>query len=406
MKFLIPLFCASMFLLLVVVGCDKQAADGEGAGGGMPPAQVAVMTVGQRDVPVSFEFTGQVAGSNEAEIHARVTGIIEKRLYEEGSTVKAGQPLFQLDDAMFRAEVAQAEAALASAQAQLKKAERDFARIAPLSGKKLVSQSERDDTASAVDIAKASVMQAKASLDRARISLDYTTIESPLDGIAGRALKREGSLVQAGGDSLLTTVAQTDPAYVDFGMAASEFNTMRDAIAQGGLLLPETGFAVGLKTADGKLLGQTGAMNFQDYKVDEHTGNVAMRASIGNSQRTLLPGQFVRVLLQGGIRPDAVVVPQRAVLDNPQGKFVYTPGKNEQGMDIAQPRPVEVGDWVRLEGDLENAWIIQSGLASGDQVIVEGTARIFFPGMPLQVGAPQGEGGDNASTADQPPAAK
>ena len=129
-------------------------------------------------------------------------------------------------------------------------------------------------------------------------------------------------------------------------------------------------------------------MNFQDYKVDQQTGNVAMRATIENSDRQLLPGQFVRVVLQGAKRPQALVVPQRAVLDNPQGKYVYVVGQNDKGMTIAQPQPVEVGEWVQLEGDLNNAWVIRSGLKPGQQVIVDGTARIFFPGMPVQLVSP------------------
>lgn len=400
MKFLTRL--SGVGLLLLLTACGQQGA-GE-AGGAQAPAQVSVMPAKPLDAPVSFEYTGQVNGSNEVEIRARVTGIIDKRLYEEGSAVKAGQTLFQLDDAMFKAQVAQAEAALASAQAQLQKAERDYARIAPLAGKELLSRSARDDAASAVDIAKAAVMQAQASLDSARINLGYTTIKSPISGVAGRALQREGSLVQTGNDSLLTTVAQTDPAYVDFGMADSDFQNLRQALSTGKLALPEGGFTIALKTPAGAPLEQTGKMNFQDYKVDPQTGNVAMRATIDNPKRRLLPGQFVRVLLQGAHHPNAIVVPQSAVLDNPQGKYVYVMAKNEQGMDVAQPHPVEAGEWVQMDGELANGWIINSGIKEGDQVITDGMARIFFPGMPVQVGAPEAAKPEHGA-ADTPPAA-
>lgn len=401
MKFLTRI--TGIGLLLLLAACNQQGA-GE-AGGGQAPAQVSVMAAKLLDAPVSFEYTGQVNGSNEVEIRARVTGIIDKRLYEEGSAVKAGQTLFQLDDAMFKAQAAQAEAALASARAQLQKAERDYARVAPLSSKQLLSQSQRDDAESAVDIAKAAVMQAQASLDSARINLGYTTIKSPINGVAGRASQREGSLVQAGGDSLLTTVAQTDPAYVDFGMAEGDFQNLRQALSSGKLTLPEGGFTVVLKTPAGAPLEQTGQMNFQDYKVDAQTGNVAMRATIENPKRRLLPGQFVRVMLQGAHRPNAIVVPQQAVLDNPQGKYVYVMSKNEQGMDVALPHPVEAGEWVQMDGDLANGWILNSGIKEGDQVIVDGMARIFFPGMPVQVGAPEAAKPEHAA-ADTPPATK
>lgn len=406
MKFCVWIAGASCLLLLAA--CDQQAASGAGEGAsGLPPAPVSVLTVQPRDAPIQFEYTGQVAGSNEAEIHARVTGVVEKRLYEEGQAVEAGQTLFRLDSAPFRAAVDQAEAALAmakaeraSALAQLNKVERDYARIAPLSQRQLLSQSQQDDAASEVELAKAALLQAEAAIQQAqagvqtaRINLGYTTIKAPLAGVAGRALKREGSLVQEGSDSLLTTLAQTNPAYIEFGMAASEQQNLRQSIASGSLLLPASGFEVALKTTGGEQLAQTGHMNFQDYKVDAQTGNVAMRATIDNAKQQLLPGQFVRVLLQGAKRPQAIVAPQRAVLDNPQGKYVYVVGKNEQGAEIAQPRPVEVGEWVQLEGDMGNAWVIKSGLKAGDQVIVEGTARILFPGMPIQTAEPKKEGG-------------
>lgn len=398
MKFLARIAGVGAFLLLGA--CGQQGAGDTSEE--QAPAQVAIMTAQPQDAPVSFEYTGQISGSNEVEIRARVTGIIDQRLYEEGQTVKAGQTLFQLDDAMFKAQAAQAEAALASAKAQLQKAERDYARIAPLTSKDLLSRSERDDAASTVDIAKAAVMQAQASLQSARINLGYTTIKSPIDGVAGRAQQREGSLVETGSDSLLTTVAQTDPAYVDFGMAENDYQNLRQAIAANKLAMPDGGFSVALKTPAGAPLEQTGKMNFQDYKVDQQTGNVAMRATIANPNHRLLPGQFVHVLLQGAKRPNAIVLPQRAVLDNQQGKYVYVMAKNEQGVNVAQPRPVEPGEWVKMDGDLANGWIINSGLKAGDQVIVDGMARIFFPGMPVQEGAP--EAAQSAAPAtDAPP---
>lgn len=411
---------ASMLLglcaLLVLSACNSQA-EAEQAGGGMPPAQVEILSVKPQDAAVNFEYVGQVSGSNEVEVHARVSGIIEKRLYEEGRAVSAGQTLFKLDSKPFKVQLEQAQAALAMAkaervraQAQLTQAEREYARIAPLASKKMLSQSELDSAAAAVDVAKASVLQTKAAIQQAQaginaaqIDLDYTVIKAPITGTVGRATKREGSLIKAGGDSLLTTVAQTDPAYVNFGMADNEFHSIRQSLAAGGLLLPDGGFEVGLKTSSGELLPQRGTLNFQDYKVDPQTGNVAMRATVANSKRELLPGQFIHVVLQGGKRPQAMVVPQRAVLDNPQGKFVYVLVQNEQGMDVALPRPVTVGEWVKLDG-MQNGWIIQSGLEQGDKVIVEGMARIFFPGMPVQLASPKAavdEQAKAASAADQ-----
>lgn len=394
----------SICLLLLLASCNRQNAGGEQSAQaeGPPPAQVTAFAVEPRDAPITFEYTGQIAGSNEVEVHARVNGVIEKQYFEEGRAVEAGQPLIELDAAPFKAAVDQAVAALAvakaqreQANAQLKKANLDYSRVAPLTQRQLLSQSQRDDAATQVDLTKAAVQQADAAIQQAeagvstaRINLGYTRITAPISGIVGRALKRKGSLVQAGSDSLLTTIAQTNPAYVDFGIAEREQENLHQALADGHLQLPEQGFEVILKTTTGKQIPKTGRMNFQDYKVDQQTGNVAMRATIENSDRQLLPGQFVRVVLQGAKRPQALVVPQRAVLDNPQGKYVYVVGQNDKGMTIAQPQPVEVGEWVQLEGDLNNAWVIRSGLKPGQQVIVDGTARIFFPGMPVQLVSP------------------
>lgn len=403
---------AGLAVLLILNGCNDQQSANAQQPDAPPPAQVTTMQVSARDAPVRFEYVGQVAGSHEIEVRTRVTGIIEKRLYHEGSKVSAGDVLFRLDDAPYKAQLAQAEAALASARAnhaaaaaQLKKARRDLARVAPLSQRKLLSQSQSDDAQSGVDLAKAAVqqaeaaiLQAQANIDAARINLDYTELTSPISGIAGRAMQMEGSLAQAGADSLLTTVSQIDPVYVNFGVAESEHLQRQQDIANGLLTIPGEGFDIALQTTAGQTLPQTGKLNFSDYKVDPATGNFSMRASVANPGQLLAPGQFVRVLLQGGKRPGAILAPQRAVMDNPQGKYVYVVGKGENGLSIAELRPVVVGEWVRLEeaeSDLKHAWIIKSGLKENDEVIVEGMARIFFPGMPVQ-----------PSTAEKPAVAR
>lgn len=386
--------------LLILSACDQQgSAEASPEAAGMPPpTHVTTMTVGAQDVPVSFEYVGQVAGSQEVEVRARVTGIVEKRLFQEGTSVKEGDVLFKIDAAAFKAQLQQANASLAiakaakaSALAQLKKAERDYARIAPLTEKKMLSKSQLDDTESAIELAKAgvqqadaSIMQAEASIRTAQVNVDYTTIKAPISGTIGRVLKTEGSLVEAGSNSLLATLAQTNPAYINFGISETEQVQHAQDIATGKLIVPDSGYKVVLKTATGRILAQTGRINFQDYKTDPSTGNVALRATIDNPNQTLSPGQFVRVMLQGGVRPSAYLLPQRAVLDSPQGKYVYVATKNEQGGYLAMRREVDVGEWVQLEGDLKNAWIIKSGLKQGDEVVINGMARIFFPGMPIQ----------------------
>lgn len=389
-------------LAVVLTACEKPNADAApAASSGPPPAQVISTTVIPRDVPVSFSYTGQVAASHEVEVRARTSGIIEKRLYEEGSFVNEGDLLFTIDRAPLKARMAEAQAALvsakaakSSAQAQYKKAQRDYARVIPLANKKLLSQSAKDDAESALEIAKAAIQQTEATILQAQtaiktvqISLDYTNVKAPISGIAGRAMKLQGSLVQAGSDSLLTMISQTNPAYVNFGIPEPHHISQQKEIDTGSLQIPSSGFKVELTSSDGQQLPQTGVVDFHDYKTDPNTGNFAVRATVDNPQRRLSPGQFVRVNMVGAVRPKAIVVPQRAVLDNPQGKYVYvvgkTKGKDDKEMTVAEQRPVEVGEWVTLEGDLENAWIIKSGLKAGDEVVTEGSARIYFPGMPI-----------------------
>jgi len=393
-------------LAVFLTACDlPNAAEAPAAPAGMPPAQVISTVVMPMDVPVSFSYTGQVAASHEVEVRARTSGIIEKRLYEEGRFVKEGDLLFTIDRAPLNAAMAEAKAALvsakaakSSAQAQLKKAQRDYARVIPLANKKLLSQSDKDDAESALEIAKAAILQTEATILQAetaiktvQISLDYTNVKASISGIAGRAMKLQGSLVQAGSDSLLTTISQTNPAYVNFGIPEPKQISQQQEISSGLLKIPASGFKVALTSSNGQQLPQTGMVSFEDYKTDPNTGNFAVRATVDNPQRLLSPGQFVRVNLLGAIRPQAIVVPQRAVLDNPQGKYVYVvgkmKGKDGNEMTVAQQRPVEVGEWVQLDGDLENGWIIKSGLNAGDEVVTEGSARIFFPGMPIMTAA-------------------
>lgn len=385
-------------LVVALTGCQEPEQQAQSAPPAAPPVGVKVMTVQTDDIPVYFEYVGQIAGSKEVEVRSRITGIIENRLYEEGSQIKEGQLLFQIEQAPFKAMLAKAEAAVASAQAQttsaeaqLNKANKEYWRIIPLAKKKLVSRSIRDDAASDVEIAKAQVLIAKAAVKEAEanlttveIDLDYTQVKSPIDGIAGRALKTHGALVEAGSNSLMTTLVQVDPAYVNFGVAESEQIRMRSDIAEGKLVLPKEGFRVELLNSDGSLLGYKGALDFQDYKVDNATGNFAMRATIANPDNTLSPGQFVRVRLSGAKRPAAIAVPQRAVLDDAGGKYVYVAGKGEGGSEVAERKSVSVGEWIKLDGELTNGWIINDGLIAGDNVIIDGSARIFFPGMPVK----------------------
>lgn len=373
-------------ILLCLAACGKAP---QGAGmGGFPPPEVVALTVSARDVPIDFEYVGQSAGSREVEIRARVTGIVDKRFFEEGSQVWAGQPLFRLDAAAYAADVAAADADVATAEARVKQAEREYARLKNLVEAKAESQKVLDDASANRDLAAAGLKAAKARLSRTKIDLAYTRIDAPISGTIGKALKVEGSLVSAPGDSLLATMAQVHPIYVNFSIPENEQARIQQEAAAGQLRLPKQGFVVQVKTADGRVLPRKGRLNFSDYQADASTGSYPARAELANADHALSPGQFLRVLLSGAARPQAIALPQTAVLDGPMGKFVYLLGKGKNGMVVAEPRPVVLGEWVRLDGDTKNAWIVKQGLQPGDQVIVEGLAKIMMPGMPVKPVAP------------------
>lgn len=358
---------------LLVAACGKGGAPQ----GGFPPGVVAVQEVKARPIPVEFEFPAQTAGSREVEVRARVTGILEKRNYEEGARVRAGQSLFTLDAAPFQAALARTEADLASAEATAAQARRTAARYKPLWEAKAISQKEYDDAVSADEVANAAVNAARTRVTEAKLNLGYTRVESPASGISSRALKSEGSLV-SGPDVLLTTVSQVDPIYVNFGVAETEQSRLKADIAAGKLKMPKDGqFEVIVRLEDGTLFARPGKLAFTDVRISTATGTSDSRAELPNPDAALRPGQFVRVILKGAVRPDAIAVPQRAVMEGPTGKMVYLLGPDSK----AVPAPVVVGEWSGSD------WIIASGLKPGDKVIVEGLMKVY-PGAQVQVGDP------------------
>lgn len=386
--------------LLLLAACQQSDSKQEHTPEQAAPQPVAVTTIRVKteDIPLSFEYVGQVAGSLEVDVLGRITGIIEQKHFTEGSRVTTDQLLFTLDDALYEAQYQQAIAAIESARAQklsararLKQAQRELKRVIPLANQQMLSQNQQDDAASEVDIAQAelavaeaAIKLAQANLQTARVNLDYTKIKSPIDGIVGRALQNRGALVQTGDGKLLTTLVKTDPVYVNFGIPENEWLGIRKGLNQGLLTLPENSYRVDLLDDKGLSTGHHGTLDFQDYKVDNNTGNFAMRATLDNADGLLSPGQFVRVQLNGVSKNNAMAIPQRAVLDGPGGKYVYIMSAGQQGKTTAMQKNVILGQWVDLDQGRDNYWIISSGLQPGDEVIVDGVARIFFPGMPVQ----------------------
>ena len=375
---------------------------------GFPPAAVTTMVVKPATLPVSYEYVGQTAGSKEVEVRARVTGILEKRLFTEGGWVKAGQTLFIIDPKALQAQAAAADADVARARAQLAQADREVARLKPLAERRAVGQKEADDAVSNAELARAALKSVEARLAEVHLNLGYTRVNAPITGLSSRANKSEGSLVSAN-DTLLTLLWQVDPIWVPFNVSENDQLALNRAVAAGKLVLPkDNAYDVTVKLTDGSTFPRKGRINFSDTRVNPATGTYEMRAEIANADAALKPGQFVRVELKGATRINALAVPQIAVQDGPQGKFVYVTGKDKDGKDIAVVRGIVLGDWVEADGT--NLWIVESGLAAGDTVIVDGIAKLQPGGAIVLGAAPGGTGGAPPAAGAAPrkdaPAAK
>ena len=370
------------FAIALAAGCGPS---GDPHGGGFPPPAVTVVTVQPRQIEVTTEHVAQTAGYREVEVRARVTGILLKRNYREGAVVKKGDSLFTIDPAPFQAALARAEADVAMAEARLAQAKREAARLKPVFEARAVSQKELDDAASAEQVAGAEVKAARARLNEAKLNLEYTRVEAPITGTTSRAAVSEGALV-SGPNVLLTTITQSDPMYVIFGIPDRERIALRRDMDAGLVKLPADGqLKASLKLADGSAYPREGVLNFRDLRVNAQTGTSEARAEFPNPGNMLRSGEFVRVTLHGAVRPSAITVPQRAVLESPKGKYVYVVNAESR----AEPRPVAVGAWA---GD---DWIISEGLEPGERVVVDGVMKLQLMGPgggPVQIGDPAAAG--------------
>ncbi len=344
-----------------------------------PPVDVTVVSVAPQTTPATYEFTGKTESSRAVEIRARVEGYLDKIAYTEGDFVRAGQLMFQLDPKPFQAALDSAKGDLARAEAQLANASATLARVKPLARQNALSQKDLDDAVANERSAQAQVQSAKAQARTAELNLGYATIKSPFNGLADKSQFREGSLVTPGSNSLLTTVVQLDPAWVNFGAGENDVLKFRRQKASGQLKATENP-DVELVLADGSVYPNKGRIDYVAPTIDAQTGTLAIRAEIPNPDRVLSPGQFVRVRLQGIERANVLLVPQRAVMQGPQGKFVYVVSPENK----AEVKPVQVGDFY---GD---QWIITSGLSGGEKVIVDGAIKVR-PGSPIGNAKPVGQ---------------
>lgn len=359
-------FAAGLLAASALAACG--ARDGKApaapAGSAAPALPVAVLEARPQRLPVTLEAVARAEGSREVEVRARVTGILEKQLFREGEPVRAGAPLYRIEKAPFEIALAQARAALEQERARLERAQIEASRLKQLVDQRAISQREYDDATASLKQARASTLAAQAKVREAELNFSYTRVDAPISGVAGRSLRSEGSLVSAGVDSgLLTTLVRTDPVWVRFSLSEPEYAMLRRAGGEGG---------VKLVLADGSAHPEAGRLNFAGSTVDARLGTVQLRAEFANPSGALLPGQFVRARVEAG-EQEGVLVPHAAVMRGDQGQFVWI--VDAEGKAAA--RPVRTAGWAGKD------WVVSSGLAAGDRVIVDNLMKIR-PGAAVQ----------------------
>lgn len=377
---------------LLVAGCGKPPEKPPAA-----PLDVSVVAVEPRNVPVTVTYVAQTQSSQAVNIQARVSGFLDKRVYTEGSFVKKGQVLFRMDPKPFQAQVDGAAAALQRNQAALEVATANLNRTKPLAQRNALSQKDLDNAQGQYEQSQAAVAQSKAQLESARLDLSYTIISSPVDGISSYAAVADGTYVSAQ-NSQLTTVSVLSPMWVNFSLSENEYQRFENDIKAGRLVLPPNReMVVEIEQVDGSVFPFTGRITFADPSYNSQTGTFLIRATVDNPKGVLRPNQFVRARLKGAQRPNAILVPQRAVQQSGKGHFVWLVGKEGK----AELRPVDVGDWY------EDSWFITEGLHAGDRVVVDGAQRLS-PGAAVVVKSSAVQGAAaaaSAAPAAAPPAA-
>ncbi|HFC8530389.1 TPA: multidrug efflux RND transporter periplasmic adaptor subunit MtrC [Neisseria lactamica] len=359
--------CAAALAASVALALSSCGKGGDAAQGGQPAGReapapvVGVVTVHPQTVALTVELPGRLESLRTADVRAQVGGIIQKRLFQEGSYVRAGQPLYQIDSSTYEASLESARAQLATAQATLAKADADLARYKPLVSADAISKQEYDAAVTAKRSAEAGVKAAQAAIKSAGISLNRSRITAPISGFIGQSKVSEGTLLNAGDTTVLATIRQTNPMYVNVTQSASEVMKLRRQIAEGKLLAADGAIAVGIKFDDGTVYPEKGRLLFADPTVDESTGQITLRAAVPNDQNILMPGLYVRVLMDQVAVDNAFVVPQQAVTRGTKDTVMIV---NAQGG--MEPREVTVAQQQGAN------WIVTSGLKDGDKVVVEG----------------------------------
>lgn len=358
------LLAGTVLLGAALAGCNSEKA---AAPPPQPQAQVSVVVLRSKPVAISAELPGRVAASLVAEVRPQVGGLIKSRLFREGSEVKAGDLLYEIDPAPYQAALDSAVAALAKAEASVPNAQAKVDRYRDLIRQNAISKQENDDAVAALAQAQADVASARASLDTARINLGFTKVTAPIGGRVDRSTLTPGALVTANQTTALTTIRQLHPINVDVIQSSTNLLKFRSAVAEGRLRLTGPNVAVKLKLDTGAEYAQSGKLEFAEANVDETTGTFTVRAEFPNPDRLLLPGMFVRAVIQEGVAENSFLVPQRAVGRNTKGeataKFVGADGKVEERVLVSSR-------------NVGNNWLVEQGVKDGDRVIVEGAQLV------------------------------
>ncbi len=368
---------ALVMMVVVLVGCGKPTAPAQGAAGGRPtgPVEVGVVTVQPERVVLSTELPGRTAAFLVADVRPQVNGIIQQRAFVEGSMVKAGSLLYQIDPAPYEAAFEQANAALALAEAAVPPARTKVDRLKELVTIKAVGQQDFDEATATLAKAEASVLSARAAVQSARINLSYTPLKAPISGRTGKSSVTPGALVTAYQQTALVTIQQLDPIYVDVVQSSADLLRLRRAIESGQLKRDgDLASTVRLLLEDGTRYDRPGRLQFRDVTVDPATGSMILRMVFPNADGVLLPGMFVRAVVDEGVLDDAILAPQQGVTRDVKGNATALV---VDGSGKVAARPITVG---RAIGD---RWLVTAGLSGGDQVIVDGLQRIQ-PGMAVK----------------------
>ena len=392
--------CVSVALLLAACGKGDGGAGASGPGGARPAPEVGVVTVQLGDVGLLTELPGRLEASRVAQVRARAAGIVQKRVFREGSDVKAGQSLFVIDAAPYAAALQSAQAALARSQANLTQAAALAKRYVPLVAANAVSQQEYANAVAADKQAQADVAVSQAALQTARINLNYANVTAPISGRIGRALVTEGALVGQGEATPLAVIQQINPMYVNFTQSAADVMKLRAALADGQFKQASGDNAASVRVVleDGTTYAQPGRLLFSDLTVDSTTGQISLRAEVPNPSGTLLPGLYVRVQLEQAQASNAITLPQQAVTRGAQGDTVLVVGADGQ---VAK-RTVQLGSSKGAQ------WVVLDGLKAGEQVMVDGFQKLQMmpPGSPVKAVPWQPVGAAPATSATPAAAAE